>query len=71
MSALALMLVGIAAVLHATWNFATKKAQGGQIFLALCSACALIVFAGPLAWLIAQRGPPQSLVAWGSSRPRR
>jgi drug/metabolite transporter (DMT)-like permease len=63
-SALSLLLVGLAAVMHATWNLATKKAQGGHTFLALCSVCALIVFAGPLAWLVSQHGPPQSLPAW-------
>ncbi|HEX6240316.1 MAG TPA: hypothetical protein VFZ61_05465, partial [Polyangiales bacterium] len=64
MSALSLLLVGIAALLHATWNFATKKAQGGRVFLALCSLCALIVFAGPLGWLWMERGPPRTLAAW-------
>jgi hypothetical protein len=58
LSAFSLLLVGGAAVMHATWNFATKKARGGQVFLALCSACALLAFAGPVAWIVAERGPP-------------
>ena len=64
LSAFSLLLVGVAAVMHATWNFATKKAQGGQVFLALCSACALLAFAGPVAWIVAERGPPPTLAAW-------
>jgi drug/metabolite transporter (DMT)-like permease len=59
-----MLLVGIAAVMHATWNFATKKAAGGRTFLALCSVCSLLVYAAPLVFLIRQRGLPASGCAW-------
>jgi drug/metabolite transporter (DMT)-like permease len=59
-----MLLVGIAAVTHATWNFATKKAAGGRTFLALCSLCSLLVYAGPLVFVLRQGGVPRDTRAW-------
>jgi drug/metabolite transporter (DMT)-like permease len=61
----ALALVIAAAVMHATWNLAAKKAQGGQLFLLLCSLATLAIYALPTIWLVARDGLPTSRLAWG------
>ena len=65
MSLVSIVLVGIAAVTHAIWNLATKKAQGGAAFLALCSVFALGLYAGPVAWLLHVHGLPHGRAVWG------
>jgi drug/metabolite transporter (DMT)-like permease len=64
MSATALALILAAALMHATWNLAAKKAQGGQLFLLLCSLCTLVIYALPVAWLAARDGLPHAPAAW-------
>jgi drug/metabolite transporter (DMT)-like permease len=64
MSATALALVIAAAIMHATWNLAAKKAQGGQLFLVLCSLSTLVIYAIPTAWLVARDGLPTGTAAW-------
>ncbi|MFM2400014.1 MAG: hypothetical protein RL341_2171, partial [Pseudomonadota bacterium] len=64
MSLTALALVVAAAFMHATWNLAAKKAQGGQLFLTLCSLSTLVIYALPTAWLVARDGLPGSTAAW-------
>lgn len=53
-----------AALMHATWNLAAKKAQGGQLFLLLCSLSTLVIYALPVVWLVARDGLPQAPAAW-------
>jgi drug/metabolite transporter (DMT)-like permease len=64
LSLLSMLLVCVAAVTHATWNFVTKKAQGGSTFLGLCSVCSLTVYALPVAWLLHAQGVPQGAAVW-------
>jgi uncharacterized membrane protein len=59
-----MVLVGLAAVMHATWNFATKKAQGSRSFLALCSVFSLLLYALPMLWLLWLHGLPQGGAVW-------
>lgn len=65
MPPIAIALVLAAAVMHASWNLAAKKAQGGQLFLLLCSLVSLSIYALPVAWLLAKEGLPQQPAAWG------
>ncbi|ATC64312.1 EamA family transporter [Nibricoccus aquaticus] len=44
MSALALVIVLIAAFMHATWNLAAKRAGGGIPFVWLCGTMALVLY---------------------------
>ncbi len=64
MPPIAIALVLAAAIMHASWNLAAKKAQGGQLFLLLCSLASLIIYAVPVAWLLIKEGLPQQPVAW-------
>lgn len=64
MSLPSMLLVCVAAITHATWNFVTKKAQGGSTFLALCSVCSLVVYALPVAWLVHEHGVPRGAALW-------
>src|SRR5437016_6164021 len=48
MSGLALTLILIAAVTHATWNLVSKKAGGDAVFVWLCSTTATVLY-GPVA----------------------
>jgi uncharacterized membrane protein len=57
-------LIVSAAVMHACWNLAAKKAQGGQLFLTLCSLCVLVLYALPVWLLIAEHGMPTAPSAW-------
>ena len=51
MTTLALILVLLAAFLHATWNYLLKRAGGGASYLWLMSACSAVIYC-PLALLI-------------------
>ncbi|HET8936555.1 MAG TPA: DMT family transporter [Polyangiales bacterium] len=64
MSLVSIVLVGIAAVTHAIWNLATKKAQGSAAFLALCSVFTLVLYAVPVGWLVHMHGLPHGRAAW-------
>lgn len=64
MSATAFGLVLAAALMHATWNLAAKRAQGGQLFLLLCSIMALGIYALPVAFVVAEQGLPRTLTSW-------
>jgi uncharacterized membrane protein len=59
-----LALIACAAVMHASWNLAAKKAQGGQAFLGLCSVCMVIFYALPTAYVLRERGLPEDGRAW-------
>jgi drug/metabolite transporter (DMT)-like permease len=50
--------------MHATWNLAAKKAQGGQAFLGLCSVCMVILYALPIAYVVGEQGLPEGSRAW-------
>lgn len=65
MSLAALALVLLAAVLHATWNFAAKRAGGDSRF-ALVSALWVVVLWAPVAvWFGWQELPTWGLAQWG------
>ena len=65
MSLTALALVLLAAVLHATWNFAAKRAGGDSRF-ALASALWVVVLWAPVAvWFGWQELPTWGLAQWG------
>jgi drug/metabolite transporter (DMT)-like permease len=57
-------LIVLAALMHATWNLAAKKAQGGQIFVALCSLFSISIYALPIAFVVARYGLPRGNSAW-------
>lgn len=50
--------------MHATWNLAAKRAQGGHLFLTLCSLSSLTIYAVPVAWLLHRDGLPSGWLAW-------
>ena len=64
MSSTALGLVLLAALMHATWNLAAKRAQGDQLFLLLCSVLALFLYAVPVAFVLASAGLPRTALEW-------
>ncbi len=71
MSSFALVLILVAAFVHATWNLLAKRARGGVPFVWLFSALTLIIYA-PLALVVAlvQRvhlGPAALLFMAGSA----
>jgi drug/metabolite transporter (DMT)-like permease len=51
MNPYALLLVGISAVLHATWNFLAKRAQDQVSFMFLTMAASAVLLVAPLVWL--------------------
>lgn len=59
-----MLLVAVAAITHATWNLAAKKAQGAGVFLALCSLGSLLLYALPVSWLVMEHGVPRDERAW-------
>ena len=62
LSALALVLT--AAVMHALWNLAAKKAQGGAHFMLLNALVSTIIYT-PVVFLLLRRGDlPTTLLPW-------
>lgn len=61
MSTLALGFVLVAALLHAMWNLAAKKAGGGSHFVLLCALLTVVLWA-PVAIVVGQG----SLLRWGA-----
>jgi uncharacterized membrane protein len=59
-----LALIALAAVMHATWNLAAKKAQGAQAFLGLCSVVMVLAYALPVAYVVQEQGLPRGETAW-------
>jgi drug/metabolite transporter (DMT)-like permease len=59
-------LILLAALLHASWNLAAKRAQGGHLFLMLCSLCVLVLYALPVGFVVAQHGLPHGVAAWSA-----
>ena len=51
MNAIALALVLFAAVLHASWNFVSKKSGGGSSFVLLYETFAFLIYM-PLLYLV-------------------
>ena len=51
MNPYALLLVGISALLHATWNYLAKRAQDQVSFMFLTMAASALLLVAPLVWL--------------------
>lgn len=66
MTSLALLLVLIAALLHATWNYCAKRAGGGLPFVYLCSLiiCALYVPVIAFFWSWRHPAGPDGALWW-------
>src|SRR5690625_5108926 len=57
MTPAALLLIVVAAFLHAGWNLLVKRTPGGIVFVWLLSAAAAVLYA-PLAWTWLVLSPP-------------
>jgi len=71
MTLLALVLVLIAAFVHATWNYLTKRAGGGPVFLWLFGALGTIIYMplaiGVIIFQLPRIGTTELLFIFGSS----
>lgn len=65
MSAFALALILVAALIHAGWNVLAKKASGGAPFVWLYGAAAAVLYAPIAAWLLVRDAHTLTLGAWG------
>ena len=65
MSRFALVLILVAAVIHAGWNVLAKKASGGAPFVWLYGVVAASLYAPFAAWLLARDAHTLTLGAWG------
>jgi len=65
MPALALLLIIIAAIFHATWNFVAKK-SGGTTVYAFSTALVTVILWTPVAVLLTSRSPELSIATWTS-----
>lgn len=63
MSIYALTLVIIAALLHATWNFAAKKSGGSTVF-AFCTGLVTVTVWAPVVFILIQNFPERSHTLW-------
>ena len=61
----ALLLVLLAAVLHASWNFAAKRAGGDQRFTLLTSLMTSLIWLPAGLWFGWDEVPRWGLVEWG------
>lgn len=64
MSATALGLILVAAVLHATWNLAAKRSGGGLAFVWLTGLCSFVFYVPALAAYAAWRPLPAPDATW-------
>ena len=58
MTSLAVGLILIAAVLHASWNFLAKHAAGGAVFTWLFGVMAVVVYFPVALWVLIYQHPP-------------
>jgi drug/metabolite transporter (DMT)-like permease len=56
-SLLALALVLLSALLHATWNLLAKRVSSGSAFVWLFAACSTVLFAPAAAWVVVRERP--------------
>jgi drug/metabolite transporter (DMT)-like permease len=61
----ALALVIVAAVLHATWNIAAKKAGGDDRFVFICNAATAVLWLPAGLWFGVQEVPGWGWAEWG------
>ncbi len=66
MTLLGLGCVLIAALLHATWNFLSKRVQGGVGFIWLCDLCGVLLWAPAVAIFVISSRPTLSMQAVGA-----
>src|SRR5690349_20717572 len=64
MHPLAVAAVLLAAMTHATWNLAAKRAAGSRHFVWLYSVVSVIVYAPIVLWIIFQERPQFTTVHW-------
>ncbi len=65
MSGLALILILVAAFLHASWNLLAKRAGGTERFVWLYGVASTILYAPLIFWRLATLPAPLSARAWG------
>jgi drug/metabolite transporter (DMT)-like permease len=62
----ALIAVLLAAVLHATWNLAAKRASGARHFVWMYSTGSLVLYTPIVAWIIVHEQPRFTAVHWAA-----
>jgi drug/metabolite transporter (DMT)-like permease len=60
----ALIAVLLAAVTHATWNLAAKRASGSRYFVLLYSTISVAIYTPVVAWIVLHERPQFELVHW-------
>ncbi len=65
MPALALAAVLLAALTHATWNLAAKRAAGSRHFVWLYSMASVLLYLPVVAWVVWTTRPQFTAVHWG------
>lgn len=60
----ALLLVVTAAFAHAGWNFLSKKAAGGALFVWCYSVATAVLYLPPAAWMLWNTAQPISRAGW-------
>lgn len=65
MPALALAAVLLAALTHATWNLAAKRATGSRHFVWLYSTASVLLYLPVVAWIVWTTRPQFTAVHWG------
>lgn len=61
-----LALVATAALAHAGWNFLSKKAAAGALFVWCYSLATVVLLLAPAAWVLRQMPLPISPAGWGA-----
>lgn len=66
MHPLAIAAVLLAAVTHATWNLAAKRAAGSRHFVWLYSVGSVVLYAPAVLWILVYQRPQFELIHWGA-----
>jgi uncharacterized membrane protein len=66
MHPLALSAVLLAALTHATWNLAAKRAAGCRHFVWLYSAASVVLYVPIVGWILVYQRPQFELIHWGA-----
>lgn len=64
MHPLAIAAVLLAAVTHATWNLAAKRAAGSRHFVWLYSVGSVVLYAPAIVWILVYQRPQFELIHW-------